>query len=298
VNVFFDYKLALLSLKLVRNQLDDASKLHKLVQNKAQNAVASEIDVARSDLQYLLHKVELETTEEQSENYRKSIFNLTNTNYAPTLALKKIDTAKVLQLVKNSDKKPADRQLEMLNLQIEQATSQATLADKSSSPDLAVFIGGQKDNSTRFQSETQKTEFIVGLDLTLAIGEDSAKQSLYQKAVFDKSQLDLKKSLHIAQRKDEIAKASEKITRQISLMSLANKRLKNAKMIVSGEETRHRSGRIDLEKLISARDLEKDAELYSLKQDIALRKALVAWFAATDQLVENGAIVKLWSVLE
>jgi hydrophobic/amphiphilic exporter-1 (mainly G- bacteria), HAE1 family len=77
-----------------------------------------------------------------------------------------------------------------------------------------------------------------------------------------------------------------------------NSREKNAEKIAKGEENRFRKGRIDLERLISAQDLVASAELSDLKQQIALRKTVIQWLAATDQLTDKSDVVAPWNLLE
>jgi outer membrane protein TolC len=297
-SVYFDYQLASLSVNAIRQQMVDAKKLHNFVLRKAKSAVASDIDVARSEHQVLLKQTELEQLEHELANHQKSVLLFTGNQYQPKLKVESKNTQPLADLVLSSTPKKNDRQLKIFDLQEKQAERTVLLAERSTSAELAAFVGAQSDKSTRFGSESNKAEVIVGLNVSVPLGPDSSKEATKRKAIYEKSAISFERQQHISERTDLAAQLSGIVSQQLSLIKINTKRLANARKIAQGEDDRYRKGRIDLERLISAQDLVTSAELSTLKHQIALRKTVVQWLAATDQLTNQKGVAAPWSLLE
>lgn len=297
-SIYYDYQLSILSTEAMKIQIEDALKLDKFVKKKAIHSIATKIDIIRSEHQVLLKKIELEKFKRESDRLKKITSEFSGINFLPKYKVNKSNSKHLVALVHTNSKQKKDRRLKILQLKEKQATTEVLLAKNTISPELAAFIGIQSDDSTRFNSKSKKTEAIVGLNFSMAIGTDTTKDSKKKKAIYDKSDIGYQYQNYLFDKKEKNILLKGLVDQQISLVRLSEKRLNTSKNIIKIENDRYRKGKIDLDKLISAQDLVNSALLNNLKEQINLRKTIIQWLAATDQLTEKKNVLAPWSLLD
>ena len=296
INLYFDYQLALIAVENAQKYLDDAAKLSSLVARKVRDSIASDTDSARANHEVLLRKAELDQRKNDLYRFESAVISISGKKIIPKSDVSSRNEKKFIRMMKGSSEKK-DLRLTFLAAKGKSAEKKILLAERAYLPDFGLFLGTERDHET-FGLQTEGQKFFVGMNFSMALGEDSLLAAKLQQARFEKSVIDLDRHQYLSERKMVFGQLLWAAEHHLRLIELEKKTLVKANKIAKGEQNRYQKGRIDLERLISSQNLVTSAHLRHLKQQINLRKIYLRWLAVTDSLIDGTKIVIPWKLLE
>lgn len=287
--LYLDYSQSKIELSLAEELFQEAKQLQNNVLNMRSKNIANSTDVARAKLQALLAKEDVLNKSMAYETLKEQLKARFGAEFEPPAANLDLSNHLVLPLKTQLLNLSNLRAVQALDVEEKVAESNLTLARRDLRPDLDLLLGYNLDRSRRFNTSVNREEAVVGLSLTMPIGDDgkrAEKQRTSMLLLQSKLDGEIKKK-EIKAQEDVLVSRLSKTSEQLEL---SKEKTKLTEQIFRDEKRRYQRGALDLERLIETR---QDLSTYKFKYQsdlVAHNKAIVDWLEFTDKLLRKDPI--------
>ena len=276
---FRDYALA-------KSLYEDGLKLEKNVASKVRAKVASSTDLKRAQLLVLLRKEELLSKKTAYFSLKGQIqknLSYEFENFAEQDS--KVLVRKLMSISKKIEEPVWEktRASKIAKLRKQFLKKQAKLLDAVDSPDLSFVVGYNKDDSSRFSTNIERSETVVGIKLEVPIGNTQAAANYHTGRINHiKSQIQARQeALSFEKRKMDVFHSLEQARNQ---MKVDENKVNLTSSIVKEEERRFSFGRIDLDTLIELKSSFASYRTELEQSRLNFGVVLIDWLNMADSL--------------
>ena len=280
------------ALELATFQRNESKKIAKTVNEKLRAKIASTTDLKRSQLQILLSEKEILDKKQERDIIEGELLD-GSTN--AKLDLVKNATRKLIEnLERKADfSSPSNsRTAEMIKTNRSIAKEKQKLASRLTRPDLRLVAGYNVDDSTRFGSQTNREEKVLGLKLIIPFG-DSKTKAMKQSALVDSMvQEAYAKQINLDQnwKRNELRVQLREMKERLEI---GNKKATLVESIMKDEKRRYNIGKIDLEKLIEIRETFVTSKIEIQQTRLEYASLLIDWLTVNGNLASSLGLTKL-----
>lgn len=284
INLYLEYKKSFLDLDLAKRALVDATQLRNEIKDRLRSRIALQSDLDRSELQVLLSEEEVQK--------KREIYQLSWLKIKEVTQLPKMVAPVNLNKWRLPDQfsKPQDvrslRVVKMMELKNSISSKEFTISKRDDSPSLSLIAGYQKDKSQRFSSTVNREEAVIGLQLTVPIG-DSTSSAAALKAAFTQSETAIEQVLKIREAESltmELQSALQEVGERIKV---GERKIKLAETILKDDEKRYEFGRIDLDRLITSKQKLVEYQFQNQTHILSYNQTMLRWLSLSDRLLET-----------
>lgn len=280
--LYYDYAQAFYNYDLAKKVHAESLKLLQDVKARYQKKIATNTDLARVELQVLLAKEEIITRDGELKSKITALEKITGKSFShvtPDLELKvistkKLDTAALYEL----------RSYKIAKMEAQVAQGNEKLAGKAGDAQVNLIAGYNIDQSTRFGTQIDRHEKVVGVEFSVPIGDNLQEATLLEAHLNQRQkQLQLKDTLLTLNK--TWADLSEQLRTSQEILTLAKRKITLAQNIIKDDQNRYAFGKLDLDSLIQLRK-DYSAYRYQYYSQLVRHNLLqLRWKGFTDTLL-------------
>lgn len=292
ISNYLDWQLTHLNRQITNMLLKESRTLQKYIEQRAKRNIAHPVDVGKVRLQTMGYEETVLELEVGLSSQLAAIAESTGMedikDYEPS---EKLDIIKEQPNLQDAMRNAVEqsRMVRAYRLADEAGAMEISIRKEDLHPDLNLVFGFGYDDSTRFTVSTNRKEVFVGFNLEIPLW-DTRKKATVKEARYEK----MAASLALAQYKKNLASSlkaqMDRISKQKKRVELSRKKLELSEDVMDKESKRYKSGKIDIETLIDARQSSARNRFTFLSNRIQYDKDLVEWLRLTDKLIVKDEI--------
>ncbi|MCB9091479.1 MAG: TolC family protein [Halobacteriovoraceae bacterium] len=285
--LFLDYKKSFLDYKLAEQIHSEALKLKKNVYQKYRSKIATKTDFNRSELLVLLREEDLLSKKRVYNSRKNEIQNIVGETFLldqPDISKEFVFNIGIDQLIKLQNKQTDLRDWKVVDLKEKIAQKDYTLSKRNRYPEVNFIAGFNRDDSSRFSSNINRDETVVGLELIVPLGDSQAKAN-EEIASVNLYQTEIEKRMIQNDWNRTCDETKTQLLHFKKVLDVDKKKILVTEKILKEEERRYGYGRIELDSLI---EIKNDYASYRLQYQADLlefNKYILTWLALNDKLV-------------
>ena len=288
IKTYLEYAQAYLNKNLSEEIYQELLTLKRNVMAKYQKKVANSTDVDRINLEVILQKEDIIQKSILLENKQQEIKKIISKDDLLPAPEVEIDIEQRFNFSPTYNPEQI-RRLLLAKRQEEIGRSKLDMEKRSILPELNLIAGQSREESTRYTNKTDRTETLVGVELTIPLGTSTKKANIQSSALqLANSQIESKIAFADFTKKAKQLQAElEQLQEQLRL---GKEKISIASRILKDELRRYTYGTKQLEELIDTRNKLSEYRFTYHSNLLSYNKVMVDWLNLTDRLLAKTAL--------